>query len=133
MSHDAAVTANLDIHFLLISAVIEIERSLHARCPCLTETGQYESMRECIDAVSLGRDWVDCANKIDLSGQDDETVRANLRCNIEELTQRSECLMGSACREDAIAACMTQSLGCPMPPLDALSRVAVECNIAFSH
>jgi hypothetical protein len=129
----ASADASIDLHFLLIAAMIEVERSLIARCPCLIENGAYDSMSQCVKAVSLGRDWVDCANTLELSDQDDDALRDSLRCNIEELTQRSECLMGSACSDEAVATCMTQSLGCAMLPLDALSRVTVECGIALSR
>lgn len=122
-----------DVHTLLITALLELERTLLARCPCYVEKGLYETKQACVDAVSLGRSWVDCANAADLGELDDVQARANLRCTIEELSQRTECLMGSACTDEAVATCMTQSLGCPMLPLDPLSQVAVECTIAFSH
>lgn len=125
--------ASLDLHDLLIVALIETERTLLARCPCLAETGVYKTMQECVDHVSLGRAWVECANALDLTGMDDAMVRANLRCSIEELMQRTDCLMGSACNNDAVAECMSLTLNCPMLPLDVLSRVAVECSIGFSH
>jgi hypothetical protein len=129
----AGAEASLDVHFLLIATFLEIERSLLARCPCLTDMGLYETRADCNRAVGLGHDWVACANMLDLSQQDSEQVRATLRCNVEELSQRSECLMGSACREEAIAACMTDGLGCPMLPLNLFSEVATECRIALSH
>jgi hypothetical protein len=122
-----------NLHFLLIAAVLEVERSLIARCPCLTADGHYESEVECVRAVSLGRDWVDCANDMDLSGLDDAESRASLRCNIEEISERTECLMASSCNADAVAECMSKTLGCSMLPLNLLSRVTVECSIAFSH
>ncbi|HET8934945.1 MAG TPA: hypothetical protein VFN67_15965 [Polyangiales bacterium] len=125
--------ASLDLHDLLIVALIETERTLLARCPCLAEKAVYKSMRECVEHVSLGRSWVECANALDLTGMDDAEVRANLRCSIEELLQRTDCLMGSACTDEAVATCMSQSLDCPMLPLNVLSRVAVECDIGFSH
>lgn len=125
--------ASLDLHDLLIVALIETERTLLARCPCLAEKGIYKSMQECIDSVSLGRSWVECANALDLTGMDDAMVRANLRCSIEELMQRTDCLMASSCSDEAVAVCMSQTLNCPMLPLNTLSRVAVECNIGFSH
>jgi hypothetical protein len=125
--------ASLDLHALLIAALIETERTLIARCPCLTEAGQFESMQACVRALSLGRTWVDCANALDLTGMDHAQVRANLHCSLEELTQRTECLTGSGCASADVAACMSQSLGCPQLPLDLLSRVAVECSIGLSH
>jgi hypothetical protein len=41
--------------------------------------------------------------------------------------------MGSACREEAIAVCMTDAQACPMLPLNVFSQLATECMIAFSH
>jgi hypothetical protein len=125
--------ASLDLHDLLIVALVETERTLLARCPCLAEKAVYKSMQECVDRVSLGRSWVECANALDLTGMDDAEIRANLRCSIEELMQRTDCLMGSACTDEAVAICMSQSLNCSMLPLNVLSRVAVECDIGFSH
>ena len=129
----ARADASLDLHDLLIVALIETERTLLVRCPCLAEKGIYKSRQECVENVSLGRSWVDCANALDLTGMDDAMVRANLRCSIEELMQRTDCLMASSCSDDAVAACMSLTLDCPMLPLNTLSRVAVECDIGFSH
>lgn len=122
-----------DLHALLIATLIETERALIARCPCLAEIGSFKSKQECVRALSLGRDWVECSNATDLTGQDDAAVRANLRCNLQELSQRTECLTGSSCDEKAVVACMSPSLSCPMLPLDVLSHVAVECSISLSR
>jgi hypothetical protein len=130
---DATVKGELDLRSLLIAELIETESSLVARCSCLTASGVYESMSKCLDAVSLGRNWVDCANALDLSAQDSPEIRANLRCNIQELSQRSQCLLGSSCSDTDIAACMTATLNCAKLPLELLSQIAVQCHIAFSR
>lgn len=122
-----------DLHLLLIAALIETERSLTARCECLVQGGRYPSVAECDEAVSFGRDWVDCVNGLDLSGMDQADVRAGLHCTIEQTAQRGECLMGSSCNDEAVAACMTAGLDCPMVPLDLLSQLVTHCSIAFSH
>lgn len=129
----APVKASVDLHFLLISALIEMERSLVARCPCLTAAGAYESVTTCMNTVSLGRDWIDCVDRADFSHADNESIRENLRCNIAELNERTECLMGSSCAEAAIAACLTQSRGCPGLPYEVFSEVATNCMIALSR
>jgi hypothetical protein len=128
-----SVDASVDLHFLLITALLEMERTLVARCPCLTADGQYESESECRGAVNLGRNWVDCASQLDLSQQDEPEIRENLRCNISELSLRTECLTGSACSDVAVAMCMTQSLGCQVLPFELLSEVVSECKIALSR
>ncbi|HTU62509.1 MAG TPA: hypothetical protein VMF89_28810, partial [Polyangiales bacterium] len=127
------VDASLDIQFLVIATVLEMERSLTARCPCLTVAGEYDSTSECLSAVSLGRHWIDCASRVDLSAQDSAETRENLRCNIAQLSLRSECLMGSSCAADAIAACMTQSLDCAEIPYELISQVVSECKITLSR
>lgn len=129
----ARADAAIDLHFLLIAAILETERSLVARCPCLTASDVYENMSDCLSSMSLGRSWVDCANRLDLSAFDGAATRENLHCNIAQLTQRTECLMASACDEGAIARCMTQSLGCAVLPWQIFSAVASECAIAFSR
>jgi len=129
----AAGGGELDLHALLIAALIETEGSLVARCPCLTASGVYDSMRACSDAVTFGRNWIDCVNGLDLTTEDDPEVRTNLHCNIRELKQRSECLRGSSCSDDDVVRCMSQTLDCPKLPLELLSQVAVECQIAFSR
>lgn len=129
----APVDASLDIQFLVIATLLEMERSLIARCPCLTAAGEYDSASECLNAVNLGRNWIDCANRVDLSAHDNEETRENLRCNIAELSLRSECLMGSSCAADAIATCMTQSHDCTELPYELLSNVVSECMITLSR
>jgi hypothetical protein len=129
----ASANPAVDLNFLLLATLLETERTLIARCPCLIVSGQYESMPECLSALSLGRSWIDCANQVDLRAHDSAATRDNLRCNVAELTQRTECLMGSACKEDAVAACMIQNLGCSLLPWELLSSVASECMIAFSR
>lgn len=129
----AASGGELDLHSLVVAALIETESSLVARCPCLTASGVYASMRACTDAVTLGRNWIDCVNGLDLTTQDDPQVRESLHCSIRELKQRSECLRGSSCSDDDIVMCMTEMLSCPKLPLELLSRVAVDCQIALSR
>lgn len=129
----STVDASVDLHFLVIATLLEMERSLVARCPCLTAAGEYESESQCRSALSLGSNWIDCANRVDLRSDDSDQTREKLRCNIEELSVRTECLTGSSCAKDAIAMCMTQSLGCPVPPYDLLSKVVSECTIALSR
>jgi hypothetical protein len=130
---DATAKGELDLRSLLIAELIETESSLVARCPCLTASGAYESMSKCLQAVSLGRNWIDCANALDLSKQDSPEIRANLRCSIQELRQRGQCLMGSSCSNADVGACMSETLNCPKLPLELLSQVAVQCQIAFSR
>jgi hypothetical protein len=125
-------TASFDLHFLVVAALLEMERSLIARCPCLTLQGEYDSASQCRSAVALGSHWIECANRIDLSAFDSTETRESLRCSVAELSQRSECLMGSACTADAIAGCMTQSFGC-MLPLELFSQVASTCEISLSR
>lgn len=127
------VAAEVDLPFLVIATILEMERSLIARCPCLTAAREYDSASECLRAVSLGRHWIDCANRVDFSGHDSEEMRENLRCNIAELSLRSECLMGSSCTSDAIATCMTQSLSCGVLPYELISNVVSECKITLSR
>jgi len=129
----ANVDASVDLHFLVIATLIEIERTLIARCPCLTAAGEYDSEAECLSGVSIGRNWVDCANRVDLTSDDSDARRENLRCNIAELSLRTECLSGSSCAQEAIAACMAQSLECPVLPYDVISKVVTECTIALSR
>lgn len=125
--------AALDIHFLLIATLLEMERSLLARCPCLTAAGEYDSASDCLSAVNFGRSWIDCANQVDVSAHDTEEIRESLRCNIAELSLRSECLMGSSCAADAIAMCMTQSLACAGIPFEVIGEVVSECKITLSR
>ena len=127
------IDASLDIQFLVIATLLEMERSLIARCPCLTAAGEYDSAAECLRAVNLGRNWIDCANRVDLSAHDNNETRESLRCNIAELSLRSECLMGSSCAADAIAMCMTQSLNCTGLPYEVISNVVSECMITLSR
>lgn len=122
-----------DLHFLLVTMLVEIDRSMLARCPCQVAGGDYATIRDCVDTVSLGRDWVDCVNSLDLTGEDAAPLRDNLHCNIEELMQRSECLEVSSCSEQDVQVCLSKANGCPMPPLMVLSRLATECPILFSH
>jgi hypothetical protein len=129
----APVDASLDIQFLVIATLLEMERSLIARCPCLTAAGEYDSVSECLRAHNLGRNWIDCANRVDLSAHDNDETRESLRCNIAELSLRSECLMGSSCAADAIAMCMTQSLDCTELPYEVISNVVSECMITLSR
>lgn len=128
-----AVDAAVDLHFLVLAILLEMERSLVVRCPCLTANGLYESASECLSAVSLGRGWIDCANQIDLSAYDDAMTREDLRCSIAELTVRTECLMASTCSNDAVAMCMTQSLDCEPLPFELLSSVVSACMITLSR
>lgn len=125
--------ASLDIQFLVIATLLEMERSLIARCPCLTAAGEYESASECLSTVNLGRNWIDCANRVDLSAHDSDEARDNLHCNIAELSRRSECLMGSSCAPPAIATCMTQTLDCTELPYELIGKVVSECKIALSR
>jgi hypothetical protein len=127
------IDASLDIQFLVIATVLEMERSLIARCPCLTAAGEYDSASECLSAVNFGRNWIDCANRVDLSAHDNDETREGLRCNIAELSLRSECLMGSSCAADAIAMCMTQSLQCTGLPYELISNVVSQCMITLSR
>jgi hypothetical protein len=123
----------VDLHFLLVTLLLEMERSLVARCPCQVANGVYKSDAECRRAVNLGQSWVDCVNQRDLSAYEEPELHEPLRCNIAELVQRSECLMGSPCSDDAVAACMMQNLGCPELPYQLLSEVVVECGVALSR
>jgi hypothetical protein len=129
----ASVDASVDLHFLLITALLEMERTLVVRCPCLTANEQYESESECRRAVNLGRSWIDCVNQLDLSAYDELATRENLRCNIAELSLRTECLMVSACSDSAVAMCMTKSLGCSVLPFELISEVVSACKIALSR
>lgn len=127
------IDASVDLPFLLIAVLLEMERSLIARCPCLTAAGEYDSASECLSRTSLGRNWIDCANRVDLSGYDSDETREALRCNVEQLSLRSDCLMGSSCASDAIAACMTQTLNCADLPYELISKVVTECMITLSR
>jgi hypothetical protein len=130
---EPAPAAEADIHFAVITLLVELERSLEQRCPCEVEARQFPTMQACVDAVSFSQGWADCVNRVTLP--DDAESREKLRCETIAFSTRTDCLATSPCTDDAVAECLRDKSGCGQLDLSVLNPVAMQCAdaIALNH
>lgn len=128
-----ATGAEADIHFAVITLLVELQRSLQQQCPCEVEAGQFKNMQACEDAVSFSPGWADCVNGVDLP--DTELAREQLRCETLSFSMRTDCLAKSHCTDEEVADCLRDKAGCGELDLSVLNPVALKCadKIALNH
>jgi hypothetical protein len=102
---DAAVESDQPSLRMLVREEIEYyDRRVRAICPCLVESGTYETEQECLDYSLSGPDWVECATRA-LADFDNPNERAEGQCFADYTREAAECTEAAECDPDKLVTC----------------------------